>query len=64
MIAGRGPRPAESGQRLRDHRHPLVHGDEEPSASYQYYQYIWHRYLVGRPHAETTAFDLDRIVAS
>ena len=35
MIAGRGPRPAESGQPLRDHRHPLVHGEEEPGAGSQ-----------------------------
>jgi hypothetical protein len=48
---------------IRYQRDPLVHGNEEPSASSQYEQYIWHFYLVGRPHAGITAFDLGQIVA-
>ena len=49
--------------RIRYHRDPLVHGGEEPSASSQYDQYIWHRYLVGRPLRWSRAPDLGRIVA-
>ena len=36
---------------LRYHCDPLVHGDEEPSASTQHEQCVWHCYLVGRPRA-------------
>ena len=57
------PGAITSVYRIRYQRDPLVHGDEEPSASSQYEQYIWHCYLVGRPHAGTTALDLGRIVA-
>jgi hypothetical protein len=37
LIVDRRPRTSgnESGHRIRYHRHPLVHGDEEPGTGYQ-----------------------------
>ena len=43
-ITDRGPRTSgnESGHRIRYHRHPLVHGDEEPGTGYQREQRLGH----------------------